>query len=159
MSLKQRKIKFEPRIKLSYNIYFNFEFWLAPHSISLLLGCCDYLDFSFMVLNRKTTNICLWGWLTSNFSSQYYPWITHSPFNSQDHIGNSPYCLPYRSCDVSLENLVLDEFIIPCLLNIALILSGEILSWSLMGVKGLRKWSPAKEAFNWLLNKFPLSAL
>ena len=32
------------------------------------------------------------------------------PFNSQDLIiqifSNSPYCLPYSSCDVSLENLV-----------------------------------------------------
>ena len=50
-------------------------------------------------------------------------------------------------CDVSLENLVLDQLIIPlliffyilitCLLDIELILEGEILSWSLMGVKGL----------------------
>ena len=35
------------------------------------------------------------------------------PFNSQDLISNSPYCLPYSSCDVSLENLVLDQLIIP----------------------------------------------
>ena len=33
--------------------------------------------------------------------------------NSQDLISNSPYCLPYSSCDVSLENLVLDQLIIP----------------------------------------------
>ena len=59
----------------------------------------------------------------------------------------SPYCPPYSSCDVSLENLVLDQLIIPvidiffilitCLLDIVLILLGEILSWSLMGIKGL----------------------
>ena len=71
----------------------------------------------------------------------------HKPFNSQDLISNSPYCLPYSFCDVSLENLVLDQLIIPlliffyilvtCLLDIELILEGEILSWSLMGVKGL----------------------
>ena len=36
-----------------------------------------------------------------------------SPFHSQDLISNSPYCLPYSSCDVSMENLVLDQFIIP----------------------------------------------
>ena len=69
------------------------------------------------------------------------------PFNSQDLVSNSPYCLPYSSCDVSFENLVLDQLIIPslvffvilitCLLDIVLILEGEILSWSLMGVKGL----------------------
>ena len=27
----------------------------------------------------------------------------------QDLISNSPYCLPYSSCDISLENLVLDQ--------------------------------------------------
>ena len=64
-----------------------------------------------------------------------------NPFNSHDLISNSPYCLPYSSCDVSLENLVLDQLIIPwlmffsilitCLLDIVLILEGEILSWSL----------------------------
>ena len=71
----------------------------------------------------------------------------HKPFNSQDLINNALYCLPYNFCDVSLENLVLDQLIIPlliffyilitCLLDIELILEGEILSWSLMGVKGL----------------------
>ena len=35
------------------------------------------------------------------------------PFNSPDLIGNSPYCLPYSSCDASLENLVLDQLLIP----------------------------------------------
>ena len=35
------------------------------------------------------------------------------PFNSQDLISNSPYCLPYNSCDVSVENLVLDQPLIP----------------------------------------------
>ena len=40
-------------------------------------------------------------------------------FNTQDLISNSPYCLPYTSCDVSLENLVLDQLIIP-LINIFL---------------------------------------
>ena len=34
-------------------------------------------------------------------------------FNSQDLIGNTPKCLPYSSNDVSLENLVLDQLIIP----------------------------------------------
>ena len=36
-----------------------------------------------------------------------------SPFNSQDLTSNSPYCLPYNSYDVNLENLVLDQLIIP----------------------------------------------
>ena len=62
-------------------------------------------------------------------------WVNALP----DPISNSPYCL---SCN--WENLVLDQFIRPkfkiffilitCLLDIVLILKGEILSWSLMGV-------------------------
>ena len=32
---------------------------------------------------------------------------------SQDLISNSPYCLPVSSCDFILENLVLDQLIIP----------------------------------------------
>ena len=69
-----------------------------------------------------------------------------SPFNSQDLISNSTYCMPYNSCDISFENLVLDQLIIlqmifflvfiTCLLDSVLISLGEILSWSLMGVKG-----------------------
>ena len=42
--------------------------------------------------------------------------FSHSqPFDSQDFISNSPYCLPYSSCDVSLENLVLNQLIVPYL--------------------------------------------
>ena len=33
-----------------------------------------------------------------------------------DQICNSPYCQPYNSCDVSSENLVLDQLIIPKLI-------------------------------------------
>ena len=53
------------------------------------------------------------------------------PCNSQDLISNSPNCLPYNSYNVSLENLKLDQLIIPqfifffilitCLLDIVLI--------------------------------------
>ena len=63
-----------------------------------------------------------------------------------DQFCNSPYCQPYNSYNVSSENLVLDQLIIPKLIfffilitylvDIVLILYGEILSWSLMGVKG-----------------------
>ena len=51
----------------------------------------------------------------------------------------------YDSYCVILENLVLDQLIIIffailiiCQLDIVLMLKGEILSWSLMGVKGLK---------------------
>ena len=62
---------------------------------------------------------------------------------------DSPYCLPNNSCDVILENLVLDQLMIPklifvsilitCLLDVVSKLEGEIQSWSLMGVKGFTK--------------------
>ena len=38
---------------------------------------------------------------------------TFNPSNSYDFIGNSPYCLLYNSCDVHLENLELDQPVIP----------------------------------------------
>ena len=65
-----------------------------------------------------------------------------NPFTPTSH-----YCLLHNYYDSSLENLVLDQLLISqltflfilitCLLDIVLILSEEILSWSLMGVKGL----------------------
>ena len=59
--------------------------------------------------------------------------IILKPFHSQDLISNSPFCLPYNSYDVSSDNLVLDQLLIPgplltfvfflitCLLDIVLI--------------------------------------
>ena len=41
------------------------------------------------------------------------PYEIFQPFHSQNLISNSPYYLPYNSYDVSLENLVLDQLIIP----------------------------------------------
>ena len=74
-----------------------------------------------------------------------YAGLAHAvfwPFHPQDLIRNSPYCLLYNSYVVNMENLVLDQLMIPwlmlffilitCLLNIVLKLSEEILSWSLM---------------------------
>ena len=57
---------------------------------------------------------------------------------------NSPYCQPYNSYNVSSQNFVLDQLIIPKLIlffihitNLVdinvLILLEEIFSWSLMG--------------------------
>ena len=76
-------------------------------------------------------------------------WLPHNilTLKLSDQICNSPHCQPYNSYNVSSENLVLDQLIIPKLIfffilipylvDIVLILQGEILSWSLMGVKGL----------------------
>ena len=76
-------------------------------------------------------------------------WPSVKPFNLQDLMSSSPYCLPYSSFNVSFENLVLDQSIIPqllfffilitCLVDIVLTIQGEILSWSLMGVKVLNE--------------------
>ena len=62
-------------------------------------------------------------------------------------MSNSPYCLSYNYYDVRSENLILDQLVIPWLLfffilitfmlDIVLILLGEILSWSLMESSGL----------------------
>ena len=41
---------------------------------------------------------------------------SNAPFNSQDLISNSPYCLPNDSHYVSLENVVLNQFVIPWLI-------------------------------------------
>ena len=64
-----------------------------------------------------------------------------------DQIFNSPFSQPYNSFNVSSENLILDRLIIPKLIfffslitylvDIVYILLAEILSQSLVGVKGL----------------------
>ena len=76
------------------------------------------------------------------------PALVINPFSLGSHGLTSPQCLPYSSHDVSLESLVLDHLIIAqlmfpfifntCLLDIVMILWGEILFLSLVGVKGLR---------------------
>ena len=43
---------------------------------------------------------------------KYDYYVCLKPFNSQDLIRNSPYCLSYNFCDVCLENLELDQPII-----------------------------------------------
>ena len=74
-------------------------------------------------------------------------WINQDePFQLQDLISTSPYYLLYNSYTASLESLVLNQLIIPwlifffilitLLLDTVVILLGEILCWSLMGVKG-----------------------
>ena len=45
-----------------------------------------------------------------------YAGLAHAvfwPFHPQDLIRNSPYCLLYNSYDVNMENLVLDQLMIP----------------------------------------------
>ena len=76
-----------------------------------------------------------------------YSLNSHPPL--PDLIGNFLDSLPYILYDVSSDNLLLDQQIIPlfivfvilttCLFDIVLILWGEILSWSLKGVKKLNE--------------------
>ena len=55
--------------------------------------------------------------------SQAWPLVPQRwPFNSQDFIGNSPYCLPKDSHYVSLENLVSDQSVIPRVLELSFVL-------------------------------------
>ena len=86
----------------------------------------------------------IWIQISEEENQQGYLWEkVFSPFHPQDLISISPYWLLYNSSDVSLENFVLDQLIIPqlifvyilipCLLDIVLILLGEIPSWSVMG--------------------------
>ena len=61
-------------------------------------------------------------WQTGGEKSEHYQWSggqeqptkkfikgLQGLFLSQDLISNSPYCLPYNTYDLSLENLVLDQ--------------------------------------------------
>ena len=83
-------------------------------------------------------------------SKKEFPYSAQSDWtpSPQNLISKSPYCLPYNSYHLCSENLVLDQLIIPlllffcslvmCLLDVVLLLYGEILSWSLIEVKGLK---------------------
>ena len=77
---------------------------------------------------------------------QYLLQRSFNPFTPRIS-SNFPYSLPYNSYDISSENLVLNQLIIPkliflfilitCLFDSVLIWYGEILSQSPVGVKGL----------------------
>ena len=91
-----------------------------------------YRKYLFTWLTPWPDYCCIFSW--SKFQPFSAPVLYHTtwPFHSQDLISSSPYYLPYNSYDVSSENLVLDQLIIPwltffsilitCLLDIVLIL-------------------------------------
>ena len=105
------------------NIWSTWEVWRALKKLELLLAmpwatlthlscspnfpCASYLDECTLtyelIVNCSVTSI----------ERAYNISLACEPFNSQDLISNSPYYLPHSSCDVSLENLVLDHLIIP----------------------------------------------
>ena len=100
----------------------------------------------FVVIRRveTTTNLSC-SWLVNKLRSQE-PQEMRCIENIMEN--KTHYCWGVKSRS---ENLVLDQLIIPklvfffilipYLVDIVLILLGEILSWSLMGVKGLRKFN------------------
>ena len=51
--------------------------------------------------------------MLSNHSEIFHSSFLKPVFPFQDLISNSLYCLPYNSYEVSSENLVLDQLIIP----------------------------------------------
>ena len=98
-----------------------------------------FLTFDFVYHPLKIALAIRWNILSHKRFGRHwlyvmaiYGYLEHVRFTqSQDLISNSLYCLPYSSCDVSFENLVLDQLIIPlsifffifitCLLDIVLI--------------------------------------
>ena len=65
---------------------------------------CSILFLPFLLLSR---------WFRLFLS---LPKNKQGAFNSQDLISSSLYCLPYSSCDVRSENLVLDQLMIPLMI-------------------------------------------
>ena len=62
---------------------------------------------------RKNQHIVEFWLLCSLHEAMKMTLGASKPFSSQDLISNnSPHCLPYSSCNVSLENLGLDQLII-----------------------------------------------
>ena len=68
--------------------------------------------------NRPKSDFFLISWYKHKYKMDMSEnkgnlWQEHWPFNSQDLTSNSPYCVSFSSCDVSFENLVLDQLTIP----------------------------------------------
>ena len=90
--------------------------------------------------------------------TKYSDALKNSFLNPQHLIRNSPYYLLYNSYDVSLEDLVSDQLTIPLLIfffiltfwlpHNVLILWGEILFWSITGVKEFKR----RSVKNWMEN-------
>ena len=114
-------------------------YWFWTRS-QFFFYCAQHVSiqvYEIFVWNTVTTLFVLFQFITTyheilNNLAGLHTWINHAHrreerknhdmnidvsnallFNSQDFIGNSPYCLSYNSCDVSLENLELDQPIIP----------------------------------------------
>ena len=74
----------------------------------------DWIISSSRGISLSTLEKSIFGNIFKMFPSPFHNlhWRKVSsilPFNAQDFISNSPYCLPYSSYDASSENLVLDQ--------------------------------------------------
>ena len=77
---------------------------MAPYDISLLLGCCYYLDFGFMVLwfyNSKPPTFASKGDRHLISFHNITPESHIHPLTSKIAFSNSPSHPPYSSCGVS----------------------------------------------------------
>ena len=75
-----------------------------------MVDCKENYKFDLGVEGLKLLARKVWKPILNIFPSLVSP--LSKSLNSQDLIGNSPFCLSYSSCDVSLKNLVLDQLII-----------------------------------------------
>ena len=82
-------------------------------------NCCGSDDCGSRAIDRNwpiTRDLRYLSLRADNNTKLTQPLTGLEPFYSQDLINNSPYCLPCNSYDVSLENLVLNQLIIPKLI-------------------------------------------
>ena len=93
-------------------ILFVFQSWLSRNNFTHNRQFCS---------SQQTVQwFCVCCFLLSHtfYNAQMRPWnvickLKSKNFNPLTLINNSPHTLPWSSCDVSLENLVLDQPIIP----------------------------------------------
>ena len=79
--------------------------WQGEFSIASFVG--DHFLLIFLVTLVCNSGVLLYGEIRSQSL------IGVNPLTPKISFSNSPYCLPYNSCDISMENLVLEQLIIP----------------------------------------------
>ena len=127
-------ILFPSRLNLSFPLVPFFYFFLSFISFLFSFNCSSFIyslpcsESSKLspVLDLSLHPLVL---LFINFFFFFFKWYFKccSPFHSQLFISNSPFCLPHNSYDVSLENLILDQLIVPLL--IFLFFSDHLSAW------------------------------
>ena len=122
---------------LKYIIIFNFVFFIQPNyyhfqNLNISSGCTEtFFMISVEKIKHKITQ-CIPAdiFVNSHYLEKLLQTMIHhwgwkvllKPLTPKISFSNSLHYLPYSSCDVSLENLVLDKLIIPLLIFFCLIL-------------------------------------